>query len=158
MSPKRGISKSQTQVTKEAEETRMQAPNEIAVNLGELFLKLIRQAVREEIRTLIRDLRQNDRLLTVQESARMLAVSPDWLYRNAIKLPFTRKLGPKMLRFLNLELNNGWLQGRHLLEPEKYARKNRSRAGSTVFFWVLTEAQSIGSPLPNAFSDRRQSR
>ena len=77
----------------------MQVPNEISANLGELFLKLMRQAVREEIRTLIQDLREKDRLLTAQESAQMLAVSPEWLYRNANKLPFTHRLGPKVLRF-----------------------------------------------------------
>ncbi len=40
-----------------------------------------------------------DRLLDAEEAAKLLFVSPDWLYRNAKKLPFTRKLGPKMLRF-----------------------------------------------------------
>ena len=29
----------------------------------------------------------------------MLQLSPDWLYRNSRKLPFTRRLGPKALRF-----------------------------------------------------------
>jgi len=29
----------------------------------------------------------------------MLSVSPDWLYRNAKKLPFSCKLSPRMLRF-----------------------------------------------------------
>jgi predicted DNA-binding transcriptional regulator AlpA len=33
------------------------------------------------------------------EAAKMLSMSTDWLYRHAKKLPFTRKLGPKMLRF-----------------------------------------------------------
>ena len=40
-----------------------------------------------------------DQLLTAEQAAGLLAVSPDWLYRHAKKLPFTRKLGPKMLRF-----------------------------------------------------------
>ena len=40
-----------------------------------------------------------DRLLTVEESAELLNVKPGWLYRNAGRLPFTRKLSPKMLRF-----------------------------------------------------------
>ena len=40
-----------------------------------------------------------DRLLDAGEAAMVLSVSEDWLYRNARKLPFTRKLGPKMLRF-----------------------------------------------------------
>jgi predicted DNA-binding transcriptional regulator AlpA len=41
----------------------------------------------------------DERLLTVEQAAEMLSMSPDWLYRHAKKLPFTRKLGPKMLRF-----------------------------------------------------------
>jgi predicted DNA-binding transcriptional regulator AlpA len=40
-----------------------------------------------------------DRLLDAAEAAKVLSVSEDWLYRHAKKLPFTRKLGPKMLRF-----------------------------------------------------------
>ena len=89
----------QTQVAKETAGTNIQVPNEISANLAEIFLKLMRQAVREEIRILNEDLREKDRLLTAQESAKMLAVSPEWLYRNANKLSFTRRLGPKVLRF-----------------------------------------------------------
>ena len=40
-----------------------------------------------------------DRLLTVDEAAGVLGVKPGWLYRNAHRLPFARKLSPKMLRF-----------------------------------------------------------
>ncbi len=40
-----------------------------------------------------------DRLLTAEQAAEILSTSPDWLYRHATQLPFTRKLGPKMLRF-----------------------------------------------------------
>ncbi len=40
-----------------------------------------------------------ERLLDANEAAAVLGLSPDWLYRDAKKLPFTRKLGPKMLRF-----------------------------------------------------------
>jgi predicted DNA-binding transcriptional regulator AlpA len=40
-----------------------------------------------------------DRLLDATEAAKMLSMSEDWLYRHAKKLPFTRKLGPKTLRF-----------------------------------------------------------
>jgi len=42
---------------------------------------------------------QNDRLLAVNETAKKLSVSTDWLYRNSSKLPFTRRLGPRKLRF-----------------------------------------------------------
>jgi predicted DNA-binding transcriptional regulator AlpA len=39
-----------------------------------------------------------DRLLDVEEAARRLAVSPDWLYRRATRLPFTVRPG-RTLRF-----------------------------------------------------------
>ena len=41
----------------------------------------------------------DDRLLGIEEASKVLQVSPDWLYRNSRKLPFTRRLGPKALRF-----------------------------------------------------------
>lgn len=71
--------------------------------LGEALLGAIRQAVREEIQDLIRrDDYEKDLLLTAHEASQILSVSPDWLYRNGRKLPFSRKLGPKMLRFSRL--------------------------------------------------------
>src|SRR5262245_9099851 len=41
---------------------------------------------------------EQDRLLTVEDAARTLGVSKDWLYRRAEKLPFTIRLG-RTLRF-----------------------------------------------------------
>jgi hypothetical protein len=40
----------------------------------------------------------HERLLDVDEAARRLGVSPDWLYRRAGKVPFTVRLG-RTLRF-----------------------------------------------------------
>ncbi|MEE8115300.1 MAG: hypothetical protein V3T23_13220 [Nitrososphaerales archaeon] len=40
-----------------------------------------------------------DRLLDAVEASKALSVSPDWLYKHHKTLPFTRKLGPRMLRF-----------------------------------------------------------
>jgi len=60
---------------------------------------LLRRIIREEIATLKSDSTEEDRLLDAPEAAKLLTVSADWLYRHAKKLPFTRKLGPKMLRF-----------------------------------------------------------
>jgi predicted DNA-binding transcriptional regulator AlpA len=73
--------------------------------LGEALLNAIRQAVREEINNV---LGQNgnghggDRLLDPAEAAAILGMSKKWLYNNAHKLPFTRKLGRKTLRFSHL--------------------------------------------------------
>jgi predicted DNA-binding transcriptional regulator AlpA len=69
-------------------------------NTLELALEgLVRRIIREEIETLKTEVKGEDRLLDAEEAANRLSVSEDWLYRNAKKLPFTRKLGPKMLRF-----------------------------------------------------------
>jgi predicted DNA-binding transcriptional regulator AlpA len=56
--------------------------------------------VREEIReALIQGGFSFDDRLLAEEASKVLQVSPDWLYRNSRKLPFTRRLGPKALRF-----------------------------------------------------------
>jgi len=68
--------------------------------LGQALLDAIRQAVREEIQALGHNGNgHEDRLLDADEAAKILSVSEDWLYRHAKKLPFSRKLGHKMLRF-----------------------------------------------------------
>lgn len=72
----------------------------ITALLGEALLGAIRQAVREEMQAAhANGPTDGDRLIGIEEAAVLLSVSEDWLYRNAKKLPFTRKLGPKMLRF-----------------------------------------------------------
>jgi len=69
--------------------------------LGDAFLEAIRQVVREELRTasIGNGHQEGDKLLDAREASKILSVSEDWLYRHAGKLPFTRKLGHKMLRF-----------------------------------------------------------
>lgn len=52
-----------------------------------------------------------DRLLTVDEAAEVLAVERTWLYRHAEKLPFTRRLSPGTLRFSSNGLQE-WLTSR----------------------------------------------
>jgi predicted DNA-binding transcriptional regulator AlpA len=42
---------------------------------------------------------QADRLLVIQEAARMLNTSVDWLYRQWRTLPFVVQLSPRQLRF-----------------------------------------------------------
>ena len=76
--------------------------------LGEAFLELMKEA-RQEIDKAHTD--GADRLLMAEEASKTLAVSPDWLYRHASKLPFTRKLGPKMLRFSSQGIQR-WLATR----------------------------------------------
>ena len=50
-------------------------------------------------RTPGKDSPQDDRLLDITEASKRLAVSKDWLYRNAKKLPFTKRIGQRQLRF-----------------------------------------------------------
>jgi predicted DNA-binding transcriptional regulator AlpA len=83
-------------------------------SFGDALLDAIRQIVREEVKAAGTKHESNeDRLLTADEAAEMLAVSSDWLYRHAKKLPFTRKLGPKMLRFSHRGLAK-WSESRKL--------------------------------------------
>jgi predicted DNA-binding transcriptional regulator AlpA len=83
--------------------------------LGEVWYGAIQQAVTDALRSAGTKPKSNrDRLLTADEAAQMLSVSPDWLYRNAKKLPFTRKLGPKMLRFDYRGMVK-WIETRKLL-------------------------------------------
>jgi predicted DNA-binding transcriptional regulator AlpA len=73
--------------------------NDTPVTLELALEGLLRRIIREEIGALKTEVDCRDRLLDAEEAARLLSVSEDWLYRHAKKLPFTRKLGPKMLRF-----------------------------------------------------------
>lgn len=70
----------------------------IAKNPFDLLIDQIREAVREEI-TAANAGAKTDRLLDPAEAAKLLSVSEDWLYHQAKRLPFTRKLGPRLLRF-----------------------------------------------------------
>jgi predicted DNA-binding transcriptional regulator AlpA len=69
-------------------------------NPFDLLLDQIRAVVREEIKANANGTAaKGDRLLNPEEAAKLLSVSEDWLYHNAKRLPFTRKLGPRLLRF-----------------------------------------------------------
>ncbi len=52
--------------------------------------------------------READHLLTPEEAGRMLGVTPRWLYRHAKRLPFTRRISRKVLRFSEAGLRR-WL-------------------------------------------------
>ena len=76
--------------------------SEHTVNLEIALEGLLRRIIRDEIGLLKAELVSQDRLIDAADAAKLLSVSEDWLYRHAKKLPFTRKLGPKMLRFSEL--------------------------------------------------------
>ncbi len=67
--------------------------------LAEALAAILKPIVEGAVREALDGHRDEDRLLDAEEAARALCVSPDWLYRHAKRLPFSRKLGPKMLRF-----------------------------------------------------------
>jgi predicted DNA-binding transcriptional regulator AlpA len=54
-----------------------------------------------------------DDLLTVDEAAARLRVSPRWLYRHAKDMPFARKLSPKVLRFSRSGITRWLASKRH---------------------------------------------
>ncbi len=74
--------------------------SEAATPLENALEALLRRIIREEIRAAqSQNGHQGDRLLDAEEASKVLSVSPDWLYRHGSRLPFTRKLAPRVLRF-----------------------------------------------------------
>ena len=71
--------------------------------------ELLRQAVRAEVQEILKLTRHEDRLLTIDQVAQRLSVSKDWVYRNGRRLTFTKKLGPKLVRFSEAGLQK-WLK------------------------------------------------
>jgi predicted DNA-binding transcriptional regulator AlpA len=77
-----------------------------------ILIDQIRAVVREEIAANLNGTAtKGDRLLDPAEAAKLLSVSEDWLYHNARKLPFTRKLGPRLLRFSYQEMIK-WMESK----------------------------------------------
>jgi len=72
-------------------------PSIVVVPTAELKA-LIEEAVRKAIASGATG-NDGDRLLEPAEAAKLLSVSEEYLYRNRKKLPFARKLGPRLLRF-----------------------------------------------------------
>jgi excisionase family DNA binding protein len=59
---------------------------------------------------------ESDALLSAQETAALLGVSVRRIYRDAGALPFTRRLGPRTLRFSRRGLER-WIQSGMKLAP-----------------------------------------
>ena len=66
--------------------------------LKEILEPWLREVLHQELEKVFNG-QGDDHLLTAEQAAEILSTSPDWLYRHANRLPFTRKLGPRMLRF-----------------------------------------------------------
>jgi excisionase family DNA binding protein len=69
---------------------------QIATVQGALSARLLRVFMDEQVQDYAA---KADRLLTVGEVARRLAVTKDWLYRHAGELSFTVRMGSRGLRF-----------------------------------------------------------
>jgi excisionase family DNA binding protein len=78
-------------------------------SLETALFDLVRRAIRAEVREMSKVDRDEDRLLTIEQAAQTLSVSKDWVYRNAKRFAFTRKVGPKMVRFSETGLQK-WLK------------------------------------------------
>ena len=79
--------------------------NEMTTNPCDPLVDAIAEAVARKLAARNGPPQAEDRLLSAEEAVAMLSVSVDWLYRHAKKLPFTRKLGPKMVRFSTQGIN-----------------------------------------------------
>ena len=75
---------------------------QLVTSLDEALAAIIKKTVKEALAEALKQKPEEDRLLDAEEAAKLLCVSEDWLYRHAKKLPFSRKLGPKLLRFSHL--------------------------------------------------------
>lgn len=54
--------------------------------------------VQDAVKAALRSAPKEDRLLSVEQVAEILNVTPEWIYHNTRKLPFIRKIGGQ-LRF-----------------------------------------------------------
>jgi predicted DNA-binding transcriptional regulator AlpA len=72
---------------------------------------------------------RDDRLLTVEEAARVLAVSTDWTYRHGKRLGLTVKLGDGTLRFSSAAIQQAIAENKISPLPGR-RRKNRPQPES----------------------------
>jgi excisionase family DNA binding protein len=83
--------------------------------------KILGDALRAELKEIVREALREDRIenatvsatekdtpLTAEQAAALIGVSRRWLYRHAGKLPFTRRISRKNLRFSEAGLRR-WL-------------------------------------------------
>ena len=84
-------------------------------NRFDILLEQIRLLVRQEITLALQNggatSTQQDALLTPEQAATLIGVNRRWLYRHAEKLPFTRRISRKNLRFSEAGLRR-WLASR----------------------------------------------
>ena len=72
----------------------------LLVGLGGLVVTLAASSAMERNVKPEQDSNKDDRLLTAEEAAAILGVTPRWLYRHAKGLPFAKRISRKCLRFV----------------------------------------------------------
>ena len=81
---------------------RQSAPEELPDFIGEL--ESLKATAWARLTSPLPTAQQHDSLLGIEEAADRLGLSTDWLYRNSKKLPFTRRMGRKVL-FSSIGIN-----------------------------------------------------
>ena len=76
---------------KDAEDTINDSRPAAGLTVGEL-----RELLRRELQATVAPNDSEDSLITVEEAARRLGYSKDWLYRNKHKFPFFKRVGRKL--------------------------------------------------------------
>jgi excisionase family DNA binding protein len=82
----------------------------IMVTLKDALEPWLREIIRSELQALGRPPPEADELLTVEQAASLLGVTPRWLYKHKAQLPH-RQLSRKALRFSKAGLQR-WLAAR----------------------------------------------
>ena len=78
----------------------------VTMSAGEL-----RELIRQEVREIERNSVEADEWVDIETAARLMSVSPEWLYHNRKALPFASKIGRRLLRFSRNGLQR-WMQSR----------------------------------------------
>ena len=86
---------------------RPDAPDDSRL-LVTLTVSDLRALIRAEINKSLAN-RSEDRLVDIEEAAKMLCVSTDWIYHQRKCLPFAKKVGRKQLRF-SIKGMQRWLE------------------------------------------------
>jgi predicted DNA-binding transcriptional regulator AlpA len=78
----------------------------VTMSAGEL-----RELIRQEVQAIGRNSVEEDEWIDIEKAAKLMSVSPEWLYHNRKNLPFASKIGRRLLRFSRNGLQR-WMQSR----------------------------------------------
>jgi predicted DNA-binding transcriptional regulator AlpA len=78
----------------------------VTMSVGEL-----RQLVRQEVQALSGGAAQTEEWVDIEAAAKLMGVSPEWIYHNRKTLPFASKIGRRLLRFSRVGLQQ-WMESK----------------------------------------------